>query len=152
MSMDYRKMGGRVYVRIDKGEEILSEVKNVCRELHISAGTFQGIGACGEVEVATYIPDKQEFLPHVRNGMLEMISLMGNIVTDKNGELVHHAHALFSAFDETTEHIDYLGGHLKRATVLYTAELLLDPVQGGNIGLKYDAATGIDVWNLEIGR
>lgn len=96
--MDYRKMGGRVYVRIDKGEEILSEVKNVCREFHISAGTFQGIGACGEVEVATYIPDKQEFLPHVRNGMLEMISLMGNI------------------------------------------------------GLKYDAVTGIDVWNLEIGR
>ena len=117
--MDYsRKMGGRVYVRIDKGEEILSEVKNVCRELHISAGTFQGIGACGEVEVATlYIPDKQEFLPSERNGMLEMISLMGNIVTDKNGELVHHAHALFSAFDETTEHIDYLPGHLKRATV-----------------------------------
>lgn len=88
-------------------------------------------------------------MPHVRNGMLEMISLIGNIVTDKKGELVQHAHALFSAFDEMTGHIDYLGGHLKRATVLYTAELTLDPVQGGNIWLRYDAVTGIDVWNWE---
>ena len=48
-----------------------------------------------------------------------------------------------------TGHIDYLGGHLKRATVLYTAELTLDPVQGGNIWLRYDAVTGIDVWNWE---
>ena len=147
--MDYRQMGERIYIRIDKGEEILAQVEDVCRKLHISAATFQGIGACGEVEVATYIPDRQEFLPHARNGMLEMISLIGNIVTGKQGNLVQHAHALFSAFDGATGRIDYLGGHLKKATVLYTAELVLVPVQGGNIGLKYDATTGIDVWDLE---
>lgn len=81
--------------------------------------------------------------------MLEMISLMGNIVTGRQGKLVQHAHALFSAFDEATGRIDYLGGHLKKATVLYTAEMVLVPVQGGKIGLRYDAAAGIDVWNLE---
>ena len=135
--------------RMNKGEEILAQVEVVCQRLHISAATFQGIGACGEVEVATYIPDRQEFLPHVRNGMLEMISLMGNIVTGRQGELLQHAHALFSFFDGTTNRIDYLGGHLKKATVLYTTELVLVPVQGGKIGLKQDAATGIDVWDLE---
>lgn len=83
--MNYRQMGERVYIRIDKGEEILAQMVDVCRQLHIFAATFQGIGACGEVEVATYIPDRQEFLPHVRNGMLEMISLMGNIVTGRQG-------------------------------------------------------------------
>lgn len=91
--MNYRQMGERVYIRIDKGEEILAQMVDVCRQLHISAATFQGIGACGE--------------------------------------------------------IDYLGGHLKKATVLYTAELVLVPVQGGKIGLRYDAAAGIDVWDLE---
>ena len=148
MVMDYRKMGERVYIRIDKGEEILAQVVDVCQQLHIPAATFQGIGACGEVEVATYIPDRQQFLPHVRNGMLEMISLMGNIVTGRQGELVRHAHALFSTFDEATGCIEYLGGHLQKATVLYTVELVLVPVQGGKIGLRYDAATGIDVWDL----
>ena len=83
--MNYRQMGERVYIRIDKGEEILAQMVDVCRQLHIFAATFQGIGARGEVEVATYIPDRQEFLPHVRNGMLEMISLMGNIVTGRQG-------------------------------------------------------------------
>lgn len=56
--MDYRQMGERIYIRIDKGEEILAQVEDVCRKLHIPAATFQGIGACGEVEVATYIPDR----------------------------------------------------------------------------------------------
>lgn len=55
----------------------------------------------------------------------------------------------FSAFDEATGRIDYLGGHLKKAAVLYTAEMVLVPVQGGKIGLRYDAAAGIDAWNLE---
>ena len=147
--MDYRQMGERIYIRIDKGEEILAQVEDVCRKLHISAATFQGIGACGEVEVATYIPDRQEFLPHVRNGMLEMISLMGNIVTARPGYLGQHAHALFSVFDVAPGRIHYFGGILKNATVLYTAEMVLVPVQGGKIGLRYDAAAGIDVWNLE---
>ena len=41
--MDYRQMGERIYIRIDKGEEILAQVEDVCRKLHISAATFQGI-------------------------------------------------------------------------------------------------------------
>ena len=61
--MDYRQMGERIYIRIDKGEEILAQVEDVCRKLHISAATFQGIGACGEVEVATYIYPGQAGIP-----------------------------------------------------------------------------------------
>lgn len=147
--MEYKKMGTRVYVRVDKGEEILSSLKKVCGQFGISAATIQGIGACGEVEVATFIPDKQEFLTHGRNGMLEIISFMGNVVTGKDGELVLHAHALFSSYDGKTGCIDYLGGHLQKAMVLYTAELVIDPVQDGTIGLKFYLATGIDVWDLE---
>ena len=56
--MNYRQMGERVYIRIDKGEEILAQMVDVCGQLHIFAATFQGIGACGEVEVATYIDRK----------------------------------------------------------------------------------------------
>ena len=141
-------MGARVYVRLDKDDEVLSELKETCRKLHIAAATFQGIGACGEVEVATYLPEKQEFLSHVRTGMLEMISLTGNIVTGKDGQMAEHAHAIFSQFDEATGRMEYLGGHLRRAVVVYTAEMVLDPV-AGVIGQQYDVKVGIDVWNLE---
>ena len=67
----------------------------------------------------------------------------------KAGGIGAARHALFSAFDEAKGRIDYLGGHLKKATALYTAEPVHVPVQGGKIGLRYDAAAGIDVWDLE---
>lgn len=37
ITMNYRQMGERVYIRIDKGEEILAQMVDVCRQLHISA-------------------------------------------------------------------------------------------------------------------
>lgn len=33
--MDYKKMGSRVYIRMDKGDEILSCIYGVCCELDI---------------------------------------------------------------------------------------------------------------------
>jgi predicted DNA-binding protein with PD1-like motif len=47
---------------------------------------FQGIGACDKVVVATFIPEKQDFMQHECNGMLEMISLQGNVVTERGGK------------------------------------------------------------------
>lgn len=146
--MEYRKTSNRVYIRMDKGDEILSGIRKVCRELSIKSGTFQGIGACGKAAVATFIPERQDFLHHECEGMLEMISLLGNIVTDDEGELKEHAHGMFSQRKESGK-IGYLGGHVVYAWVSYTAELTLDIVPDGFIGHKADPFTGIDVWKLE---
>lgn len=147
--MEYRKMGGRVYIRMDKSDEILEGLKRICQELRISSATFQGIGACDKVTVATFIPEKQEFLHHERNGMLEMVSLQGNIVTNDQGELVEHAHGIFSYLTSEHEEIAFIGGHLLSARVSYTAEIVLDMVEEGSIGHKLDKLTGINVWKLE---
>ena len=55
--MDYKKMGSRVYIRMDKGDEIFSCIRRVCCELVIKSAMFQGIGACDKVVVATFIPE-----------------------------------------------------------------------------------------------
>ena len=147
--MDYKKMGSRVYIRMDKGDEILSCIRRVCCEMDIKSATFQGIGACDKVVVATFIPEKQDFLRHERNGMLEMISLQGNVVTDGNGRLKEHAHGMFSYLLPDSGEIAYLGGHLQSARISYTGEIVLDVVEEGVIGQQFDAVTGIDVWKLE---
>ena len=88
-------------------------------------------------------------MQHERNGMLEMISLQGNMVTDVNGRLKEHAHGMFSYLLADSGAIAYLGGHLHSAWISYTGEIVLDVVEDGFIGQQFDPVTGIDVWKLE---
>ena len=80
-------------------------------------------------------------------GMLELVSLNGNVVRDENGKLFHHTHALFS-FKKEGQH-GMAGGHLKATTVLYTAEIELRPTIGGAIGRKFDPETGTGFWDFK---
>lgn len=145
--MEYKQAGTRYCLHVDKAEEILQCILEVCRREQISSATFHGIGAFGQVRVATYIPEKDDFLDHQKTGMLELVSLDGNISHDENGQIFEHAHAMFSYLNEDGG-ISFFGGHLKSAVVSYTAELVIDPVPGDGIGRKINPNTGITVWKL----
>ena len=54
--MDYRKYGDAVYIRMDRGDEIMSCVVDVCRSEGIVSATCSGIGGCGEVQIQAYLP------------------------------------------------------------------------------------------------
>ena len=47
--MEYRVYGQDVVVRMDRGEEILDCIRQVCEKEHILLGSVSGIGAIGEV-------------------------------------------------------------------------------------------------------
>jgi len=145
--MEYKTHGDRVYIRADRGDELLQSIVSVCGQLAIPSATFHGIGACGEVVISTYLPEKEDFMDHRRIGLLEMVSLDGNIVTTEKESYAAHAHAMFSYLGEDSD-VRFFGGHLKEAIVSYTAELVLEPVTGGSIGLKKDPITGINIWRL----
>lgn len=145
--MEFSKKGKSIYVRLDKGDEVVDSVLKVFEEENIASGQFQGIGACGDVTVATYIPEKDDFLDHNKKGMLEMVSLNGNVVKRDDGSHAIHAHAMFSYLNDKGE-VSFFGGHLKSAVILYTAEIRIDPVEEGEIGRKTDPITGIEVWKL----
>ena len=48
--MDYRKFGNTIYIRMDKGNEIISCILNICKEKQIPSAAFTGIGGCGEAQ------------------------------------------------------------------------------------------------------
>ena len=144
--MDYRKYGDTVYVRMDKGDEIIQSILDVCRQEKIMSATFSGIGGCSGAEVQTYIPETNSFEQQTLEGMLELISLMGNVITDDEGEYYHHTHAFFS-FKDGEEH-GMAAGHIKSITVLYTAEIEIRPVIGGEIKRKHDPETGTGFWDF----
>ena len=146
--MEYKKFGDAIYARFDRGDEIVSGLLDICRKENILSATYSGIGGCGDVTVASLLPETNEFLEHNKKGMmLEMISLNGNISADDKDNIEHHTHAMFSYLDENKEPV-FLGGHLMRAVVLYTAEIGINPVKDGVIRRKHDEISGITVWKL----
>lgn len=144
--MDYKFFDKVGYARMDRGDEIISRLLEICAKEGIKSATFSGIGGCSEAEIQTFIPEKSSFETQTLTGMLELVSLTGNITTDDEGNRYHHTHAVFSYKDKGEHRI--VGGHLKSVTVLYTAEIEIRPVIGGVIGRMYDSETGTGFWKL----
>ena len=169
--MEYRKIGDNYYVRMDRGDEIISTLLEICEKESIPSAVFSGIGGCESAELQVFIPERRRvgeqssgmagsFETERLEGMLELVSLNGNVVRDENGKLFHHTHALFS-FKGGNRDVDNIvggyrdgqhgmaGGHLKATTVLYTAEIELRPTIGGAIGRKFDPETGTGFWDFK---
>ena len=98
------------------------------------------------ITIQTFIPETGSFEEQRISGMLELVSLNGNVVTGENNTCYHHTHAVFSYKDG--ERHCMAAGHMKSITVLYTAEIELHPVTGGTIRRKYDPETGTGFWDF----
>ena len=158
--MEYKKIGETYYIRMDRGDEIIGNILEVCRKESIPSAIFSGIGGCSNAELQVFIPETGSFETEQLEGMLELVSLNGNVVSGDDGQLYHHTHALFS-FKGGNRDVDNIvgghqdgqhgmaGGHLKSTTVLYTAEIELRPTIGGAIGRKFDPETGTGFWNFK---
>ena len=140
-------MGDAWYVRMDKGDEVVAGILELCRREGIASATFTGIGGCQSAQIQTFIPQRGEFDTEEITGMLELVSLIGNVISDRDGKLYHHTHAQF-AFARDGQHF-VRAGHLKQTTVLYTAEIVLRPVEGGVIRRRYNPETGTGIWDFE---
>ena len=145
--MDYRKYDDTVYIRMDKGDEIISSILNVCRKEQISSATFSGIGGCSEAQIQTFLPETGTFETETISGMLELVSLMGNVISDDQEEPYLHAHGMFSYKDGDKHYVS--AGHIKSISVLYTAEIELRPVKGGTIRKKFNEETGTGFWSFK---
>lgn len=146
--MEYRKLGDAYYVRMDRDDEIIDEILKLCRKENIPSCTFGGIGGCGRAVIQTFLPETGIFETRVIAGLLELVSLTGNVVTDEKGEIYHHTHAVFAYKEGEKHRID--AGHIKEITVSYTAEIEIRPVVGGTIGRTFDPETGTGFWNLNV--
>lgn len=144
--MEYRKIGTTYYIRMDRGDEIVASLMQVCRQEGIQSAVFSGIGGCSDTEMQIFIPEKGEFETERVEGVLELVSVMGNIVSDDEDQLYHHTHALFT-YLENGEHKS-VSGHMKSSAVLYTAEIELRPVIGGVIRRTFDPETGTGFWKF----
>lgn len=139
--MQYRVFGDTYVVRLQRGEEVLACLRELCEKESISLGTVSAIGAVNHVVVGVYRVDEQKYVANTFDGVMELTSLMGNI-TEKDEEPYLHLHATFG--DLTGK---VIGGHLNEAVVSATCELFVRKVEG-HVGRRLDPETGLNIFDF----
>ena len=139
--MEYRRFGNKIIARIDKGEEILTTIKEISLKENIKLASVQALGATDEFTVGVYKVDEKKYYANEFKGYFEIVSLTGTINT-MNGEFYTHIH--MSAGNDKGE---VFGGHLNKAIVSATCEMVIDSIDG-NVDRKYDEETGLNVFRF----
>lgn len=137
--MDYRKFGDTYVVRMDIGEEILADLKLLSEKENIKLAGVQGLGAVDAFEVGVFDLEKKTFTPTLYTGLHEITSLVGTIDT-LNGAFNTHLH--MSAARAGTNEV--IGGHLKKAVIGVTAEILVR-VLPGRVDRTLDESINVNI-------
>ncbi|MBQ4424498.1 MAG: DNA-binding protein [Lachnospiraceae bacterium] len=122
--MDYRRFGNTIIVRMDKDEEILAQLQTVAEKENIKLAEINALGAVKEFTAGVFDTEKKVFRPNHFQGLFEIVSLHGTIST-MNG--AYYAHLHMSAGNEKGE---VFGGHLARAVISATCELVIRVIDG----------------------
>ncbi|NMB95597.1 MAG: DNA-binding protein [Clostridiaceae bacterium] len=140
--MKYKVAGKTVIARIDKDEEIVSSIKNICEKEKINLGKVSAIGAVNRVKIGLFKTDEKKYYSDVLTGEFEITSLLGNITT-MNGEVYLHLHINISDSSFKT-----FGGHLNEAYVSGTCELFIDVIDE-NVSRKFSEEIGLNLLDFD---
>ena len=143
--MEYRKIDERIYVRLDKDDEIIKALSEVCAKEKLSVAQIQGIGGCDSVTVGVFDTEKKAYNEMTVTGLLEMTSLDGNL-TEYEGKPYLHLHAAFAYREEGV--IKTISGHLLKAVIGLTGEIVITAADG-KIGRRFIEDLGIRIWDFK---
>jgi predicted DNA-binding protein with PD1-like motif len=59
--MEYKKIGETYYIRMDRDDEVIENILDVCRKESIPSAIFSGIGGCGSAKLQVFIPETGAF-------------------------------------------------------------------------------------------
>ena len=79
--MDYRRFKDTLVVRIDRGEEILEQVKAVAEKENIRLAAVEALGAVSEVTAGVYNVATKQYHSNHFEGQFEIVSLTGTVST-----------------------------------------------------------------------
>ena len=139
--MDYRRFGKTIIARIDKGEEILAQLKNIALKEEIKLASVRALGATDDFTVGVFKVDEKKYYANHFTGDFEIVSLTGTIST-MNGE--YYAHLHMSAGDEQGR---VFGGHLNEAIISATCEMVIEVIDG-QVDRVRDESVGLNLFHF----
>ena len=139
--IEYRKFGNTLIARIDKGEEILEQVKEIALKENIKLASIQALGAINDFTVGVVKTDEKKYYSNHFSGSFEIVSLTGTINT-MEGEFYCHLH--MSAGNDKGE---VFGGHLNQAMVSATCEMVITLIEG-TVDRAYSEEIGLNLFKF----
>ncbi len=139
--MDYKRFDNTIIARIDKGEEILEKVKEIALKENIKLASISALGAVNNFTVGVFKTDEKKYYANSFQGYFEITSLAGTINT-MNDEFYAHIH--MSAGNEKGE---VFGGHLNRAMVSATCEMVITVINGA-VDRYLDEEIGLNLFKF----
>ena len=139
--MDYRRFQDTLIVRMDRGEEITEQLRIVAEKENIRLASIEALGAVNDFTVGVYNTAEKKYYSNHFEGAFEIVSLTGTITT-MDGQFYHHLH--MSAGDEKG---NVFGGHLNRAVVSATCEMVIRVIDG-RVERYHDPEIGLNLFRF----
>ena len=137
--MEYRRFNNTIVARIDRGEEILTQIKELALKENIKLAHVSALGATNDFIVGVYKVNEKKYYKNHFVGDFEIVSLTGTINT-MNHEFYTHIH--MSAGNDSGE---VFGGHLNEAVVSATCEMVITIIDG-EVERFLDDETGLNLF------
>lgn len=139
--MKYQRFEQTIIVRMDKGEDIVEQVKNVALKENIKLASISALGAINEFTVGVFKTKEKKYYANEFKGDFEIVSLTGTINT-MNDEYYSHMH--LSAGNAQGQ---VFGGHLNKAIVSATCEMVIQIING-EVDRYFDEEVGLNLLKL----
>lgn len=139
--MEYKKFKNTIIARMDRGEEILEQLKIIAENENIKLASISALGAVNDFTVGVYNVEEKKYYSNDFKGSYEIVSLTGTINTF-DGKYYSHLH--MSAGDNSGR---VFGGHLNRAVISATCEMVINIIDG-TVDRKHDDITGLNIFKF----
>lgn len=139
--MRVAEIEGRLLVRGEVGDHFPDKLTRLARERYWRSGSLTGLGGVREVRLAYFDLDRKEYVPIHVPGVVELVSLTGNLAL-VNDQPFWHLHAAVSDRDGRVT-----AGHLSHLEVAVTVECWID-ASSAPISRAPDPRTGLNLLDI----
>ncbi len=139
--MKYKRFDKTILVRIDRGEEILDKIRELAEKESIRLASVSALGATNDFTVGVFNTAEKKYYSNEFKGAFEIVSLTGTINTMDGG---FYTHIHMSAAGENGA---VFGGHLNRAVVSATCEMVVTLIDG-ELDRYHDDDVGLNLFKL----
>ena len=140
--MEYKRFEKKIIARFDRGEEVHESLKKIALAEDIKLASISAIGATDDFTIGVYKVDDKSYTEKNFQGIFEILAINGTITT-KDGKYYPHLH--ISVADDKG---NGFGGHLIRANISVTCEMVIDIIDG-RVERKMDDEIGINLFDFE---